>query len=185
MKKLIIISICAALLAACGNADDSSTATNGVPDGLESASVANDAGGPDGAVLPDQAFALDYGGYIIYMDQNMAEVKDALGEPLGEFEALSCAFDGVDRIFRYPGIQIHTYPDGEADFVHTISLRDDSIPIYGGIYIGQNWDDVMAVYGADYEQDFDMYTYKHSPATLSFLVEEGIVTSISFGLIMG
>ena len=43
----------------------------------------------------------------------------------------------------------------------------------------------MAVYGADYEQDFDMYTYTHSPATLSFLVEEGIVTSISFGLIMG
>ena len=133
MKKLIIIPICAALMAvygnACGNADDTSTAAAGTPDGLESASVVNDAGGQDSAALPEQAFALDYGGFTIHMDQNMAEVKEALGEPLGEFEAPSCAFDGVDRIFRYPGIQIHTYPDGEADFVHTISLRDDSIPI--------------------------------------------------------
>ena len=129
-------------------------------------------------------FTLLFSGFLIYMDQNMNEVLDALGEPMGVFEAPSCAFDGIDRIFSYPGIQIHTYPEEDEDFVHTISLRDDSISIYGDIRLGSSWDLVREHFGTNYEQDFNMFTFTRGRTTLAFLVEDGIVEQIVFGLIM-
>ena len=138
----------------------------------------------DGAAPPDPAFALSYGDFLIYMGQDIEEVLEGLGEPLGIFEAPSCAFDGNDRIFRYPGMQIHTYPLDGNDFVHTIIIRDDSIAIHDGIRIGSDFDAVLAAYGDDYERDFDMYTYESGAATLAFLVEDGYVSAITYGLIM-
>jgi hypothetical protein len=132
----------------------------------------------------DIGFTLEYSGFVIYMDQDMTDVINALGEPLGIFEAPSCAFDGIDRIFSYPGIQIHTYPEDDEDFVHTLSIRDDSISIYGGIFLGSTWDSVKFVFGNDYAQDFDMFTYTRGQTTLAFLVENDIITAITFGLIM-
>ena len=129
-------------------------------------------------------FSLLYNGFTIQMDQNITEVLAALGEPLGIFEAPSCAFDGIDRIFRFPGMQIHTYPLGEEDFVHTISIRDDSILLDGDLYLGNSWEDFSAMYGDGYVQDVDMFTYTKQSTTLSFLVEEGNVTAITYGLIM-
>ena len=135
-------------------------------------------------------FTLEYSGFLIYMDQNMNDVLTALGEPLGIFEAPSCAFDGIDRIFSYPGIQIHTYPVGDEDFVHTISIRDDSVLIKSDNYfsstshfhLGSSWDTVRSIFGSDYHQDFDMFTFTRGNTTLAFLVEEDIVTAITYGL---
>jgi len=129
-------------------------------------------------------FALQYRGIFIEMDQNMDYVLAQLGEPLGVFEAPSCAFDGIDRIFGFPGIQIHTYPDGDLDRVHTISFLDDSLSTTNGIFLGSSWDDVVAIYGNDYVQDVAMFTYTIDRTTLSFFVEGDVVMGIIYGLIM-
>jgi len=135
-------------------------------------------------------FTLVYSGFKIYMDQNINDVLVALGEPLGVFEAPSCAFDGIDRIFSYPGIQIHTYPVGDEDFVHTISIRDDSVLIKSDNYasstlffhLGSSWDAVKSIFGTDYHRDFDMFTFTRGNTTLAFLVEDDMVTAITYGL---
>jgi len=129
-------------------------------------------------------FALLYRGTLIEMDQGMDYLLAELGEPLGVFEAPSCAFDGIDRIFGFPGIQIHTYPDGELDRVHTISFLDDSLSTVNGIFLGSSWDDVVAAYGSGYVQDITMFTYTIGRTTLSFFVEGDMVTGIIYGLIM-
>ena len=130
------------------------------------------------------AFTFETQGAVIYMDQNMADVLTLLGEPIGVFEAPSCAFDGIDRIFRFPGIQIHTYPVDDDDFVHTISIRDDSVATQGGIFLGSSFADVVAAYGDDYDQDFGMFMFTRGRTTLSFFIEDDMVTGITYELIM-
>ncbi|MCL2404071.1 MAG: hypothetical protein FWC92_00855 [Defluviitaleaceae bacterium] len=129
-------------------------------------------------------FTLIYNSVTIQMDQDMAYLLTLLGEPLGIFEAPSCAFDGIDRIFGFPGIQIHTYPDGDLDRVHTISFLDDSITTSEGITLGNSLDDVLAAYGSNYEQDTNMFTFTIDRTTLSFFIEDDMVTGIIYGLIM-
>jgi len=129
-------------------------------------------------------FAFAFGDSLIKMDQDIAEVLEIMGEPLGVFEAPSCAFDGIDRIFSFPGVQIHTYPREDRDFVHTISLRDDSVSTVGGIYLGESPEAVFSAYGTFYEHEFDMFTYTRNMTTLSFLIEDDMVVAITYGLIM-
>lgn len=132
----------------------------------------------------DIGFTLEFAGFTIHMNQNMDEVKAGIGEPLGVLVVPSCAFDGDDRIYSYPGFQIYTYPVGDKDLVHTINISDDSIVLTGGIFLGSRWDDVKAVFGTDYERDINMHTFTRGNTTLAFLVEDDIITTIVFGLIV-
>jgi hypothetical protein len=98
----------------------------------------------------------------------------------------SCAFDGIDRIFSYPGADIHTYPRDEQDFVHTIHLKDDSLSIHGGIRLGSDIAEVISAYGNGYEESLGLYTYRKGDTYLSFMTDEsGMVILISYGLVMG
>jgi len=141
---------------------------------------------PDVTVPPpaDLTFTYTTGDFVIEMDQNISEVIVALGEPVGFFEAPSCAFDGIDRIYAYPGLQIHTYPKGEEDHVHTVSLRDDSVQTEGGIYLGSSLNMVVLAYGDDYELDTGMYQYTRGKTTLAFYIEDNMVIGITYGLII-
>jgi len=134
---------------------------------------------------PEPTFAFKYGDVLIEMDQDINYVLEKLGEPLGIFEAESCAFDGIDRIFRYPGMQLHTYPKGDNDFVHTISLRDDSLrTTEGGIRLGADIQDVIDAYGDDYEFDTRLYRFRRGMTTLEFITEDDMVVGITYGLII-
>ena len=202
MKKFILPALVIGLifmLAACGASDADNNGydpqpaeTNGPAADAQNqdtdtngATPADDYDPASGIAPTPEGFAFPFQGTIIHMDQNMAEVLEQLGEPLGVFEAPSCAFDGIDRIFSFPGIQIHTYPDGDFDFVHTISIRDDSVTTMNGIFLGSDWDDVVAAYGDDYEQEFGMFTFTVGRTTLSFFIEDGMVIGILYELIMG
>jgi len=136
---------------------------------------------PEG--LPD--FALRVGDFLIEMDQDFAIVLAALGEPLDEFEAPSCAFDGIDRVFLYPDFEVRTYPKGGLDHVHTIVFENDLIrTTEGGIRLGASLQAVIDAYGEDYEHDTGMYTYTRGLTTLEFLIDDGIVTNILYGYVI-
>ncbi|MCL2425376.1 MAG: hypothetical protein FWD05_03455 [Oscillospiraceae bacterium] len=129
---------------------------------------------------PD-AFAFIFRDVLIEMNQDVSQVISALGDPDGEFEAPSCAFDGIDRIFAYPGIQIYTYPLDDSDFIHTVAFFDDSIrTTEGGIRLGANIQAVIDVYGDDYEYEVGMYTFTRGRTVLEFLTDDGIVIGISY-----
>ena len=202
MKKTILAAglVLILVLAACAASDNNDTvydpkqadasgyaAAQNLDNGADEA-VQDENDDPD-PILPDasipEGFTFTTQGVTIHMDQNMAEVLEQLGEPLGVFEAPSCAFDGIDRIFSFPGVQIHTYPDGDLDFVHTISIRDDSVTTMNGIFLGSSWEDVLAAYGDVYQQEFGMFTFTMGRTTLSFFIEDEMVVGITYELIMG
>jgi hypothetical protein len=200
VKKLVLLLIISILsLTACSDGLSEAMSAEPAPgqeqpiNGIDVDTVNNgDASGADNTPPPvendpveDPGFALVFNDFLIEMDLDMSYVLSALGEPLNIFEAPSCAFDGIDRIFLYPGIQIHTYPVNDHDFVHTISIRNDSIrTTEGSIYLGLNRQSMLDAYGDDYEHEAGMYTYKRGSTILEFFIEDDIIVGITYGLIV-
>jgi len=203
MKKIAILFIIAVLavfvLAACGSGQPESgsqmmttgsqggqSGTSGTPAPAQSGTgtVSGNTESPSGAELPD--FALRVGEFLIEMDQDMNYALEALGEPGRVFEEPSCAFDGIDRIFGYPDLQIHTYPVGDADHIHTIMFLNDLVrTTEGRIRIRHSsLQDVIDAYGDEYVHEAGMYTYTRGLTTLEFYIDDGIVEGITYGFII-
>ena len=175
-------------LAACGG-DPAGDVSNsgGDPAGSASQSGGDNTAGPS-APTPGQnvegnnftfSFAANNGAVVIVND-NMADALADLGEPQSYFEAESCAFDGLDKTYTYPGFVITTRPDGELDFINSIRLTDDSVTTQEGAYIGNTADQVKAIYG-DTEDDLESALYyTDAYTTLSFILEDGVVISIEY-----
>jgi len=196
MKKLILFLILAFFtLSACGEGqpdsatdpepvqtDNDSSATTPPPGEIESPDPETQLPEDEPPEIPD--FALQYGDFLIEMDQNSNYVLNALGEPQGTFVMPSCAFEGKeDRIYQYPGIEIFTYPKDNDYFVHTISFSDDSIrTTEGKIYLGSSLQAVLDAYGDDYEYENGMYKYTRGLTNLEFFIEEDIVMNITYSL---
>lgn len=120
------------------------------------------------------------GDFAISIDQDMAEVLAALGEPQSYFEAASCAFEGLDKIYTYPGFQITTRPDGDKDYVNSILLTDDSVTTPEGVYIGSPREDVLELYQASADGSDGSLMLTIGNTTLSFIFQDGKVLSIEY-----
>lgn len=119
------------------------------------------------------------GDVTVSIDQDMAEVLTALGEPQSYFEAASCAFEGLDKTYTYPGFQIITRPEGDQDYINSILLTDDSVTTPEGLYIGASKEDMTAAYGEGEEMGSAMM-YTKDNVTLSFIFQDGKVISIEY-----
>jgi len=140
-----------------------------------------DNGGEDGIPPPPDVFFFAIRDVVIDMNENISYVIEKLGDPMGIMVMESCAFDGDDRIYRYPGADLYTYPLGDNDFIHTVAFFDDTIrTAEGGIRLDSALQAVINAYGEDYELESDMYTYTRGKTTLEFLVSEDVVIGITY-----
>ena len=127
----------------------------------------------------EQDFILVYKGVEIVPGAEMAPVKEALGEPTSYYESISCAFEGMDKIYTYGSIQITTYTEKDVDYIYTIVLLDDGIATPEGIYIGSDVLNVISAYGEmELEQNVVIYTQGNTSITLGF--RDGVVVSITY-----
>ena len=170
-RKLIALALSLGLtlsLAACGGAP----AAGGEEPAPQTGSAAPEAGG-------SYVFTTG-GGATVSVDEDMAQVLSDLGEAQSYFEAESCAFEGLDKTYTYPGFVITTRPEGEKDYVNSIRLTDDSVSTGEGIYIGSTEADVKAAYGEDGGADQGMLSYTAGGVSLNFILESGAVISIEY-----
>ena len=179
-----------------GNANAS--AANGNTETTQSGNTANEGQTHENGVSDESAdsalhlpsvFSFRLSDTIIAMDENISYVITEVGEPQNVFEAPSCAFEGMDRIYEFPGgIQIFTYEKDGSDHIHTIAIVDDTDlsirTIEGGIRMGSSLQDVLDAYGDDYYHEADMYTYTRGLTKLSFFIEDDMVVAITYELIM-
>lgn len=162
----IIMTVCMiALLTACGSGSAQPVATKkiegNVKDNISEGGEVNKGEKTTVSASASDTFAASntsadsFNGYrfiadktAIELDADSSAIVSKLGEAVSYFESVSCAFNGIDKIYTYPHFEIQTYPaeDG-VDRISTIVLFDDMYETEEGITIGSTKEAVMATYG--------------------------------------
>lgn len=125
-------------------------------------------------------YVFETGGVVIAMHAEVEPILQKLGEAMEYFEAESCAFQGMERVYTYSGFELHTYEMDGTDYVAAVVFLDDSVSTKEGICLFSSLEDMLEAYGDGYTRTNDMYSYEQGGSRLSFLVENGEVTSIEY-----
>lgn len=88
-------------------------------------------------------------GTVISLNDDMAGVLKALGEPITYSESKSCMYDGYDKVYSFDNLTIVTYPDGEKDYISSISSLSAEVENALGIKVGDNKSKMSDVFDAD------------------------------------
>lgn len=190
MRKKVFMGIIffMVLLSGCGNdtkiiEGEVNVKENGVQAETQVAAEqeTNDAARPqEEAVDLYKGYAFIYNGVVIEMDEDAAPIIEQLGEPDAYFEAPSCAFEGIDKIYTYGSFELDTYPMGEHDYVSTIILKDDTIMTTEGIGIGESVDKMEEIYGNDWVDKDGMALYEKDGMKLCFILESDNIISVEY-----
>ncbi|MCK9443337.1 MAG: hypothetical protein M0Q14_02200 [Tissierellaceae bacterium] len=185
MKKYLILLAAIVLLTGCGNQGDNSKDMNGeqIADQNHNSQGTENEG--QNAEEENQGFSFSAGDLKIYLNQEAAPFVKTLGNAMEQFEAPSCAFQGMDVFYVYPGFELSTYPLDGSHYVSTIDLIDDSVSTEEGIYIGSTLDDVVDKYGDNYGKSGDIYTYISGDTSLSFAIVNNVVENITYMALVG
>lgn len=129
-----------------------------------------------------QRYVFEYNGVVIGINDPSEPVLEALGEPMSYFEAPSCAFEGLDKIYSYNSFEFQTYTKDGKDYISSVIFLDDSVTTTEGITLSAPLEEVNSVYGSGYTQSFNQYTYTDGNCDLSFLIENNEVVAIEYAL---
>ncbi|MCR5521271.1 MAG: SGNH/GDSL hydrolase family protein [Lachnospiraceae bacterium] len=111
-------------------------------------------------------------------------VSAQLGEPINYFEAKSCVFEGIDRMYTYPGIEVDVSPDGSgSECISSIYLTDDSVETPEGAYIGCPQSLIEKLYGTADEAEENRMVYFGNNCKLTFSLRDGAVVAIIYELL--
>lgn len=183
LKKALGMVLCVVTMAgmtACGN--DAKVIEGNASSGTQTEII----GGAEGTteiLLTNDANAgwtFQAGDVAITPDMDMSAIADQLGEPKSYFEAASCAFEGLDKIYTYTSFEIETYPQDTADCIKSIVLKDDTVSTVEGVSIGDSEDKVRETYGAPAEESTGKLVYQKEKTNLVFVISSGVVASIEY-----
>lgn len=166
MKKIIAMLLAVAIcvcFAACQNTQNPDT--------------------PDTKEPVQDSFTFTYKGTKIALHAPAEQVIAALGEPLEYSESTSCAFDGLDKSYKYGSFYLETYPIGEKDYVYGWWFVDDLVETDEGICIGSTKAEVDAAYGAENFNGSNAYTVKKGSGVLTIILEKDVVSSVQYAII--
>lgn len=125
-------------------------------------------------------YAFIYQETEIKVDGEAAPVLKALGTPVKTFEQDSCAYQGKDKIYTYPGFELGVYPLGGVDRISSVYIIDDTVSTPEGIKCGSTVEDVIKAYGKGYEEQFGVYRYVLGNSELSIYTRNKVVEAIEY-----
>lgn len=181
MKKILCILLslllCAAL-AAC-NTEPATTQPSGDAQDTTGSTETQ-------AAAPEQK---DEAGFVFTLQQTQLTPgavfdPDALDAPASTYEVPSCALAGMDQVYNYDTVEVTAYNDGTNAIIYSIYLIDPNTSTDEGLFQGDSRADVEALYGTDYtEVDLEMI-YTRGETELRILLEDDVVVSIEYRLIV-
>lgn len=163
-------------LAACAKQEETDS---NIPSSTPESQEETDSNSSDPIQDTQEAFTFLVSGIAIPLDGESADLVDQLGD-YEYFEAQSCAYQGLDKIYTYHGFTLYTYEADGTDHVLSVVLTDDSLTTPEGIAIGFGVDEVKAAYGDDFTINGSAYVYTKGKTTLSFILEDDRVISIEY-----
>ena len=184
IKRIFLLVIVLMLLQGCAGKTPNAAPNNapaiapnpGVQEQPQISQPSSDAG--------PQGFLFEAYSQNIYVCAEAAPILAALPEPRDTFESPSCAFEGMDITYFYPGFELTTYPKNNKEYVLSIVFTDDSITTPDGIYLGGTLQNVEKAYGVDYERSDGQITYSRGKGSLIFTFEQDIIVGIVYTMII-
>ncbi len=116
----------------------------------------------------------------IKLHEEAEDIILGLGEYKEYFEAESCAFEGLDKIYTYSSFEISTYEKDSIDYISGISLMDDTVSTKEGISLFQTLEELKAIYGENYKEENGVYTYTKAQSQISFMIKENKIVQIEY-----
>lgn len=98
-----------------------------------------------------------------------APVLAALGEPLGVFEADSCAYIGKDLFYYYPGFELTVNALEGVDRITAVTVADDTVITPQGLRIYDEEEKLLSLLGGAEENG--IYAYRSGPTLLLIQVK--------------
>ncbi len=132
-----------------------------------------------------EGYSFTYNNIKISLNEESTSIIKGLGEAMEEFQAPSCAFQGMDMFYVFPGFELSTYPLEDSHYISTIDFIDDTVTTEKGLYIGSTLDDVIDKYGVGFEQSGSIYTYKSGDTSISFAINNDTVENITYAALVG
>lgn len=126
----------------------------------------------------EESYIFSYNGIDIELGSIFSTEKYGKEDEYSEIE--SCAFDGLDKTYRYSNYEITTYPDGNKDRIYSIYFLDDSVKTKEGIKINDTLEDMVNMYGNNYEKLDNLYIYHKNNTNIRFIIENNIIISIEY-----
>ena len=99
-----------------------------------------------------------------------APVLEALGDPVGSFEADSCAYLGKDKFYYYPGFELTVNEVEGVERITVITVADDTIVTPQGLRIYDEEDKLLSLLGG--EEKNGVYSYDDGRTMLVVQVKE-------------
>ncbi|MBD5551421.1 MAG: hypothetical protein HDQ96_09615 [Lachnospiraceae bacterium] len=186
-KAAVLILSAALLLAGCGN--DAKVIEGEVKNiGGEESEEAAEAGSEESAAEAEtvtekenyKGYVFRYNDIVMEMDADAAPVLEQLGEANSYFEAPSCAFEGIDKMYTYGSFELDTYPTGDKDFISAVIFKDDSITTPEGVGIGDSREKLTEAYGGEGAEELGMTVYRKDDMKLCFIFQDDSIASIEY-----
>jgi uncharacterized lipoprotein YmbA len=184
VKKVIIVIITALLLVGCGKGKGLTEDNFVVEEGKASASEKTEQVTKEGERPTGKGYSFTYQEVAIPMNTEAASIVEALGEPVNYFEAASCAFQGLDKIYYYNSFELGTYPNAGKDYVSYVNLLDDTVTTDQGIFLGSSLTELKDAYGEDFTIEGSAYIYRLGDTKLTFIVEADEVKQITYSAVV-
>lgn len=118
--------------------------------------------------------------------ENVNTLLKVLGDNYMYSEAISCAYDGLDKSYSYDNIDVYTYPDKDIDRVSEITIYGGDAETGKGLKVGDTVKRMEELYGTGYSEEGITLIYEIPPkqanaegASLYVTVEDDIIKSIA------
>lgn len=116
----------------------------------------------------------------IAIDAEATPILSALGKETAYEESPSCAFEGMDKLYVYPGFRIKTYSMDGVDYIYSVELTDDSLATPEGISIGMESAAVSEKYGTPTKENDSSMQFGFENTVLQFIFRDGKITNIQY-----
>lgn len=183
MKKAVAVIMAALMATAVLGCSKTEPTEDNTPvmisGGQETAGDPGD-GQAAGADTASDGYAFESNGTRVILNAPAGDIIASLGDGYDYFEAQSCAFQGMDRVYTYPSFLVRTYEREGNEYILAVEFSDDTVTTPEGIYIGCTADQVIAAYGESTSSDEAQLTYDAAGGELDFIMSDGVVSAIAY-----
>lgn len=132
--------------------------------------------------IPTTHFSVTRAQTIIALDAPAAPVLEALGAPFGYGEQRGTSRKGVEKTYRFSGLDVRTYQGKDGERILNLLITDDSLETPQGISVGDTAAQVRQCFGQDAIQG-NRCTIQTASEKMVLLLENNLVASIQYSLL--